>query len=129
MNDPGKFCVDIRRKQFGQHPPKRIEIRSDGDTFTGALLRRHIRGCSRNLTHIVSGSNCQPEIEYPDLSAAVDHDVGGFQIPMQHAARVCGTQPGGELPCHLESLCAGRLSDAAKQRRQRFAVHVPSIDK
>ena len=49
---------------------------------------------------------------------------GGFQIPMQHAARVCGTQPGGELPCHLESLCAGRLSDAAKQRRQRFAVHV-----
>ena len=57
-------------------------------------------------------------------AAAVDHDVGGLQVPVQHALVVRRGEPGAELPRDLDRLVRRKPPDAAQQRRQILAVDV-----
>ena len=55
---------------------------------------------------------------------AVDHDVGGLQIAMQHALVVRGGQTRAELARDLQRLIGGQPADAAQQRAEIFAIDV-----
>ena len=66
----------------------------------------------------------QAEIREQHLAAAVEHDVGGLQIAMQHALLVGGGETGAELARDLQGLVAGQPADAPQQRAEVLAIDV-----
>jgi hypothetical protein len=55
---------------------------------------------------------------------AVEHDVGGLEIAVQHTLLVGGGEARANAPRHLEGLVPGKPPDAADEGRQVLAVHV-----
>ena len=64
------------------------------------------------------------EVRQADAAVAVDHDVGGFQIAMQHVAVVHRGKSRAQLPRDLKALVFRQPADAAEQRVEVFAVDV-----
>ena len=53
---------------------------------------------------------------------AVDHDVGGFEIAVQHALFVRRRQAGAEMAREFQRLGSWQPPDSMEQRREIFAV-------
>ena len=66
----------------------------------------------------------QAEVRQQHLAAAVQHDVGGLQIAMQHALLVGRGETGAEFARDLQGLVAGKPADAAQQRAEVLAIDV-----
>src|SRR5207247_1796402 len=58
----------------------------------------------------------QPEVGDAGVATTVDHDVGGFEIPMEQAAVVNGREPGADLVGDHQGLVGGQPADASQQR-------------
>src|SRR6185369_11000155 len=119
------------RPRTGQHLVKQNARGKDVgaciDTIAAGLLRRRVRGravrntdfsnlCvmnSRRARRFFVEQFCESEVEDFDLTARRDHDVAGFDIAMNDAARVCG----GERICSLQ-----RYRQCAFER-QRTTIH------
>ena len=78
-----------------EHETETVDIAPLGNFFTGPLLGRHVgRGAAADVAALHgAGRRCQTEIRDASLSALVDHDVRGLQVPMQDSLVVCGREP------------------------------------
>jgi hypothetical protein len=72
----------------------------------------------------VAGDGGQAEIGDAHVALSVDHDVGRFEIAMEHAALVRRRQARAELAGQVQRLVFRKAADAPQQRRQILAVHV-----
>jgi len=74
------------------------------------------------------------EVGQSRLPPAVNHDVRGLEIAMQHASIVSGSEPGADLSRRLDAFVGRQASDAPQQRGKILAIHelhrqeVPPID-
>ena len=102
-----------------------MSVRSDSSPPV-ELLGRHVlrRAGLRFAARDAGGRARQTEVGDLRAAAAVDHDVGGLEIAMQHALVVRRRQARAELPRDLDGLVFRQPADAAQQRRQILAVHV-----
>jgi hypothetical protein len=66
----------------------------------------------------------EAEVHDPDTPAAIEHDVRGLQIAVQHAVRVRGGQSRTDLPGDVERLLEWHSADALTDRGQCLPVHV-----
>ena len=55
---------------------------------------------------------------------AVDHDVAGLQVAMQHALSWAAARPAQMLAREIEGLVGGQPADAAQERAQVLAIDV-----
>src|SRR5262249_47270907 len=65
----------------------------------------------------------EPEVGDPRLAAAVDHDVRGLQVAVQHAAFVCRTEPAQIFRVNSIALSCGKRP----MRRRSEARSSPSM--
>ena len=90
------------------------------------MFRRHVGG--RSAAYVgaleLAGQSRQAEIGDEHVASAVEHDVGRFQIAVQHALLVRRGQSGAEAARDVEGLIGGQATDAAQQRRQVLPIHV-----
>jgi hypothetical protein len=59
-----------------------------------------------------------------DLAFSIDHDVGGFEVAMEHATLVCRGESCAQLTGEIERLVFWQPPDAAEQGREVLAVHI-----
>ena len=64
----------------------------------------------------------EAEVRDARAAAAVDHDVGGLEVPVQHALVVRRREPRAELARDVERLVGGKPADAPQERGEVLAV-------
>ena len=113
-------------ENFVEHQAERIDVALHRDFFAGQLLRRHVgRSAVANLfAGDFVGQRGQAEIGDHHVAAAVEHDVGRFQIAMQNTFGVRGGQARAQLARDFDGFVGRQAADAAQQRSQVFAIHV-----
>ena len=119
-----RFVDTPSREDLEEHEPESIDVAFERRRLPVELFRRHVlrRPCS-NAPRIVGGHG-QPEIGDADVAFAVEHDVRGLQIAMEHLALMRGGEPGAELARDVDGFVLRKAADPAKQRREIFAVDV-----
>ena len=113
-------------KYFIEHQAERVEVALDADFLAGELFGRHVGGgavADFGALHL-RGQAGEAEIRDQDVAAAIQHDVGRFQIAVQHAAIMGRSQARAELARNLEPFYFGQAADAAQQRSEILAIHV-----
>ena len=90
------------------------------------MLRGHIgRRAVANVGSVqLSGQGRQTEIGDQHLPPSVDHDVGRFQVAMQHALVVGGRETRAQLARDLHGFIGRQASDAPQQGVEVLAIHV-----
>lgn len=68
--------------------------------------------------------NRQTEVGEAHPAPAVQHDVRGFEIAVEHTGRMCGREPGTELARDVDRLVFGQAADAPEERREVLPIHV-----
>ena len=112
-------------EELVEHEAERVEVGLHREFAAVELLGRHVlRRAGLRFAADDAGRRAG-EAEVGDLraAAAVDHDVGGFQIAMEHALVVRRRQARAELPRDLDGFVFRQPADAAEQRREILAVH------
>ena len=86
LGQRGRFECPPSSENFVEHQAERIDIALHRDFSTGQLLRRHVGGSAIAdlFARDFVGERGEAEIGDHHLAAAVEHDVGGLQIAMQH---------------------------------------------
>src|SRR5690606_41419387 len=59
----------------------------------------------------------------PHTAFAIDQDVRGLEVAVQHATLVRGIETRAHLTSHLQRLVLGRTPDAFDERAQILAIH------
>src|SRR5256885_2474534 len=74
-------------EDFVEHEPERIDVAARAHFSSGKLFRRHVgRSPTADfVTAYVVSETCQAKVSDDDLTASIQHDVGGVQIAVQHA--------------------------------------------
>ena len=112
-------------EQFIQQQAQRVNIALESDLGTRQLFRRHIsRSAAAHVALQLGAQTRQPEVHNHGLAAAVDHDVGWFQVAMQDAFFVRGGETGADLPRDFDGLIHRQPADAAQQHRQVLAIDI-----
>ena len=72
----------LAREEFVQHKPERVEVGAFGERAARDLFRRHVlrRADARFVAGDPLGGAREPEVRDLGAAAAVDHDVGWFQV-------------------------------------------------
>ena len=114
------------RVQLVEDEAERIEVAPDRGALAGELFGRHVSRRPRKVLGRggLAGHRGQPEVRDARAAPAVEHDVGGLQVPVEDAAVVRRRQPGADLPRHVERLVRRKTSDALEQRGEVLAVDV-----
>ena len=116
----------LASEDFVEHQAQRIDIALHGDFASGELLGRHVGG--RSVADLVAGNfvgeRGQAKVGDHHLAAAVEHDIGWFQIAMEDALGVRGGEAGAQLARDFDSFVRWQSADAAQQRAEIFAVDV-----
>lgn len=132
----GAPCLEISRgisfeespagEHFIENEAQRIQVRLLRDGVARQLFRRHVRGCSRNLSTIaqVFGDHGESEVGDARLAATVEHDVRRFEVTMDDSESVSCGEAGADFPCDVECFVGRKFSDAPQQRREVLAVDV-----
>src|SRR5262249_41954872 len=109
--------VTLTGKHFGEDHPQRVNIAAYGGLAALFLFRGHVGGGS--AANVASrdrvGRGCQAKVHHEHLAAAVDHDVGGLEIAMQHAFFVRRSEARAQTARELNGFIAGQAPDAAQQ--------------
>src|SRR5215510_13217801 len=111
-------------EQFVHDEADRVDVRAWRDLPSGDLFRRHVAG--RPGEHLVLAQfldqRGEAKISNADSPAAIHHDVGGFQVTVDDAQFVSGSQSHTKLLCYLQALIGMQSPDAFQQGCQVFAV-------
>ena len=107
-----------------QHQAQRVNVALDRHGTTSQLLGRHVgrrpNSIARRVFHV--GQPCQTEIGDPHLSTTVEHDVGRFQVPVQHALLMSRVQSPAQLAGNVDTLVRRQSPDPSHQSTQIFTV-------
>jgi hypothetical protein len=72
----------------------------------------------------VFGKGRQAEIRDPHFSLTIEHDIGWFEIPVNHPLFMCSRQASAQFPRDFQRLLVRKLANSPKKRRQILAVDV-----
>ena len=115
-------------EQFEQHDAQREDVRALVDRLAGAHLGREVArradefaGGGQFLGEI-GGRERDAEIGDLDPAALVEHQVGGLDVAMDHAAVVRGGEAGGGLVDRPRRLLRRHLVLALEPGRERLAL-------
>ena len=111
------------REELVEDEAERVDVAPDRHLASFELLGRHVGGRAGDALGHRTGRG-EAEVHDADPAGAVEHDVRGLQIAMDHAALVGGREAGADLPRDLERLVLRQTADTPQQRRQILAVHV-----
>ena len=101
------------RKQFIEYETQRIQIALHRRFAPGPLLWRHVGGRPCDFAgNSICGKACQPKVSDAHLPATIEHDIGRFQVTMQHALLMCGGEPEADLLGDLDALILRQTPDA-----------------
>ncbi len=101
-----------------EHQAQRVDVAAHRRALARELLRRHVGRRARHLAlDDFARRDRQPEVGDARAAAAVDHDVGGLQVPVQHALVVRRGQARAELARDVERLVRGKPADALRAAR------------
>ena len=113
------------RVELVQHEAEGVDVAADADLAALQLLRRHV--ARRPRAHVLLaerlGEAGQAEVGDAHVALAVEHEVRGLEVPVQHALLVRGGEPGAELSRDVEGLVGRQTADAPQERREVLAVH------
>ncbi len=113
------------RVELVEHQPERVDVAADRRALARELLGRHVGRRARHLSvDDVARGDGQAEVGDARPAPAVDHHVGGLQVPMQHAPLVRGREARAELPRDVERLVRRQPPDALQKGREILAVDV-----
>jgi hypothetical protein len=116
----------LASEDFVKNQAQRVDITALGDFSPGELLGRHVG--RRAIAHLGSGDlvseRREAEVHDENLPPAVDHDVGGLEITMEHAFGMRRRQSRAQLACDLDGFVVRQVSDAAQQAAQVLAIDV-----
>ena len=119
----GSFEGALPGEDFVEQQAEGVDIASHGHFGAGELLGGHVgRGAAAHVALQLLGEAGESEVHDDDLAAAVDHDIGGFQVAVEDAFVVGGGQPGAEFAGGLDGLVDGQASDAAEEGAEIFAI-------
>ncbi len=107
-------------EQLVQHQAERIDVAAHRHFPALELLRRHVGG--RAGSDLLSGR--QSKVDDDDAAFAIEQQVRGLQVAMQHALVMRRGESRADLPRELDSLVAGYAADSAQQRGQVLALYV-----
>ena len=130
IGDPRESARDLKRRlaceHFVQDQAEGVDVGPCRGLVTGELFRRHVRGRAGEDVGIVPFVRQTREAEVGDAHATspVDEHVGRFQIAVQYAAIMGGSQTRAELPRQFERLVRWQSSNAPQKRGKILAVHV-----
>ena len=113
-------------EQLVEHQPEGIDVASGRHRVARQLFGCHVgRSAGANLR---SGEpiacHGEPEVRNAHSTLAVEHHIGGFQVPVQDSPLVSGSQPGTQLLSDIERLLFRQPADTAQQGRQIFTIDV-----
>ena len=114
----------LASEHFVEHDAEAVDVAAGGDLGAFELLGGHVSGrAAANLGALdLAGPAGEPEIHDADLAAAIDHDVGGLEVAVEHALLVRGGETGADAAREFEGLVGGKAADAAEQRGEILAV-------
>jgi len=96
--------------------PECVNIAAYRNLLSSQLLRRHVGGIT---SRICAWSSCPARAARPksviNTCPAVDHNVGGFEVAMEHALVVPSCESSTKLAGDFRRFVAGQASDAAQQ--------------
>src|SRR3974390_1507597 len=113
-------------EDFIEHQTQRINVAERGDFPALELLGSHVGGSATadlGPADIV-GDAGETEIRDNDLTATVEHDIGGLQIAVENSFDVGGGKSGANLTGDLDGFVLRDPANAAEERSQVFAVDV-----
>ena len=113
-------------EELVENEAERIDVALDGSALARELLGRHVGGRPGDLGAALVVVDADGEAEVGDLraAAAVDHDVAGLEVAVQHALVVRRGEARAHLARDLDRLVLGKPPDAAQERGQILAVDV-----
>ena len=103
----------LARKELVEEQPERIDVAAGSDLVTSELLWRHVGG--RASANRFARNASEAEVSDSNLPGGIEHDVGRFEIAMDHAALVSGGEACADLPRDLERALFRKAADAAQQ--------------
>ena len=119
-------------QQLVHHRPERVQVRAVGELEALHLLGRHVGGAAGDALDARDvGIGNQRDAEVDDAHVAVlrEHDVGGLDVAMDHAARVRVVQRLGALEHDFDGIVdAQQVVGAAVGGQRARAVHVLGDD-
>ena len=113
-------------EELVEHEAERVDVALHGSALAGELLGRHVGGRARDLRAALVVVDADGEAEVGDLraAAAVDHDVAGLQVAVQHALVVRRGEARAQLARDLDRLvrreavrCAAAARPGPRRRR------------
>ena len=107
----------LARKNFIKHQAERINVTLRRQLFARNLFGRHVGGRAGAVPIAgfqITFQACDAKISNSRAPAAVNDDVGGFQIAMQNAGLVNRVKPGTKLSSDLKRFIGRQPADATK---------------
>ena len=102
---------------FVEDEPERVEIALNRRSLPRELLGRHVGGSTGDLPlDLLARRDGKAKVRDLRAAAPVDHDVGGFQIAVEHALVVRRRKPRADLARDVESLVRRQPADAPEER-------------
>lgn len=97
---------------------KGVDITARCRFFAGELLGSHVGGSAGEGLRAMGFAVKDGQAEVGDAcsAAAIEHDVGWFEVAVEDALVVSGSESGADFPADLGGFIAGEASDAAEER-------------
>ncbi len=108
-----------------QHDAQRINVASHAELAAFHLFGRHIGGCSAAGLGAFQllGQGRQAEVGDHHVSGSVQHDIGGFQIAVEHASAVSRGKRRAKPARDLDSFIMGKPADSFEKPGQVLAIN------
>jgi len=125
-------CAATERRPAGEHcvehSAKRIQIAAGSRALAARLFRRHVFGCSHDAACLGQSCGCEQtghtEVSQLQRAIAGEHQIAGFEIPVDDTCCMGGFESHGGLQCQFQHFAPRQSSPGMDFSRERRAVHI-----